>query len=331
MAGARLTVLTWNLYCGASVYRVAAGGPAGIAAGVAAAWAMVQATDFAARAEAISGEIAAIEPDVVGLQEVAHFQVRPPAPPGGAALPTASLDFLGILGKALASRGLDYRVAALADSYAIEMPSATGELVRIADRNAILVRREVPWSRPTTGRFEAASVMRIGPVALDIHRSWAAVDLGHAGGAPTRFVTTHLDPDDAAVQLAQVLELERGAARAEHPVVLTGDFNSRADSRGTETYQRMLEAGFVDAWLTAGESAGFTGVQGEDLRHPESRLDHRIDFVLTRGAIRATLALLMGTASASRTPSGLWPSDHAGVAATLEQYRVDPPEGNGGR
>ena len=51
----------------------------------------------------------------------------------------------------------------------------------------------------------------------------------------------------------------------------------------------------------------------------------RIDFVLFRdpklGAIRgpfdALAASIVGNAPSDRTPSGLWPSDHAGVVATL--------------
>ena len=42
----------------------------------------------------------------------------------------------------------------------------------------------------------------------------------------------------------------------------------------------------------------------------------RIDLILTRGPIAATEAFLVGHA-ASDLRSGLWPSDHAGVVATL--------------
>jgi hypothetical protein len=42
----------------------------------------------------------------------------------------------------------------------------------------------------------------------------------------------------------------------------------------------------------------------------------RIDLILTRGPIAATEAFLVGHTAAGLR-SGLWPSDHAGVVATL--------------
>jgi hypothetical protein len=39
--------------------------------------------------------------------------------------------------------------------------------------------------------------------------------------------------------------------------------------------------------------------------------------VLTRGGFDTVDADVVGEESTDRTPSGLWPSDHAGVVATL--------------
>jgi hypothetical protein len=50
---------------------------------------------------------------------------------------------------------------------------------------------------------------------------------------------------------------------------------------------------------------------------PVSSFSARIDLVLFRGDFEATGADLVGEIPADRTPSGLCPSDHAGVAATL--------------
>ena len=81
----------------------------------------------------------------------------------------------------------------------------------------------------------------------------------------------------------------------------------------------MLAAGFVDAWTTTnGDDAGFTWGHAADLRNPEPTLTERIDFVLTRGGITASSANRVGHEREDRTPSGLWPSDHAGVWALLQ-------------
>jgi len=60
--------------------------------------------------------------------------------------------------------------------------------------------------------------------------------------------------------------------------------------------------------------AGLVG--GRIARGKRSRL-LRIDLVLFRGAFGVADISLFGNQPADGTSSGLWPSDHAGVAATL--------------
>jgi hypothetical protein len=52
--------------------------------------------------------------------------------------------------------------------------------------------------------------------------------------------------------------------------------------------------------------------------NPVSQLYQGIDLILTRGNIRDNTIALYGTDSSERTVHGLWPSDHAGVAAWLK-------------
>jgi endonuclease/exonuclease/phosphatase family metal-dependent hydrolase len=107
--------------------------------------------------------------------------------------------------------------------------------------------------------------------------------------------------------------------------VLVGDLNSAADSSGpvppgndTPTYANLLAAGFVDA--AAGKNVkkpDLTCCQDADLANRNSNLTVRIDFVLTRGDLVASAVKVIGDKRGDKTPTGLWPSDHAGVTAIL--------------
>jgi len=101
------------------------------------------------------------------------------------------------------------------------------------------------------------------------------------------------------------------------PLVLVGDFNSPADGTGV-TYNDLVAARFADAWALAGSGAGLTCCQADDLLNGASTLDRRIDLVLFRGAFAALASDVVGEEPADMTPSGMWPSDHAGVVAVLE-------------
>jgi endonuclease/exonuclease/phosphatase family metal-dependent hydrolase len=104
-------------------------------------------------------------------------------------------------------------------------------------------------------------------------------------------------------------------------VIMAGDFNIVADSSLDPSfpgYQAIINAGFTDAWRSKrAPDPGFTAHQAENLLNPTSQLDRRIDLVLFRGGFGVADISLIGNQPSDRTASGLWPSDHAGVAATL--------------
>jgi endonuclease/exonuclease/phosphatase family metal-dependent hydrolase len=135
-------------------------------------------------------------------------------------------------------------------------------------------------------------------------------------------VTTHLNTVPS-VQLAQMQELI-SAESGVLPIVMAGDFNANADDPLDPTYATYLaalNAGFADAWTAAhggGGDPGYTCCQDQDLLNFPSALDQRVDLELLRGAIGVDGADLRGDNAADRTPSGLWPSDHAGLITTLE-------------
>ena len=105
------------------------------------------------------------------------------------------------------------------------------------------------------------------------------------------------------------------------PLVFGGDFNTTADDPSNPSYvvyQTLINAGLTDAWkLLHPDQPGFTAGQAPDLLNPTSTLSHRIDLILFRGRVGVNNMTVFGDLPSDRTPSGLWPSDHAGIVATL--------------
>lgn len=340
-----VTVMTRNIYLGADLSPLLAAPPPLVAFVARETFDKIQATDFPARAEALADEIATTNPHLVGLQEATLYRVQTP---GDAALggttpaTTVFQDFLEILLDALEARGLDYAVAVVQENTDAEVPVFTGNGadglptftdVRLTDRDVILARRDVAFSNPERAHYAVNQPFVIAGRPMVFLRGWTSL-VASVGGHTFRLFNTHLEVETfSAVQVAQATEL-LGVTRAEPlPVLLVGDFNSDAGGTQTPTYGLLTAAGFQDAWLAvnppSGRSGGFTCCHAADLRNGEPTLDHRIDLVwigdgfMTRqgragGGVHATV---VGDELADRTPSGLWPSDHAGVAATLQLAR----------
>jgi endonuclease/exonuclease/phosphatase family metal-dependent hydrolase len=280
----------------------------------------ILATKPAERAAAMAREIAEQRPDLVALQEASVLRTGS----GGPAI-TVRMDLLQSLLDELAGLGQHYTAVAIIPGFDAQVPSTLGFDVRITTQDAILVRTD-PLSnnlKVSNLQIEQFAVKFTAPTFIGTlidPRGWAAIDV-NAGGKSFRFVTTHLDSTHPAIRLAQASEMIRSAGNTSLPVIIAGDFNATADTSldpSYPTYQAMLNAGFTDAWQSkrAGDP-GFTCCQAPDLLNATSLLNHRIDLVMLRGAFQVTEISLIGNQPADRTPSGLWPSDHAGVAATL--------------
>jgi endonuclease/exonuclease/phosphatase family metal-dependent hydrolase len=101
--------------------------------------------------------------------------------------------------------------------------------------------------------------------------------------------------------------------------VLVGDFNSDANKTDAtfQTYRTIVNGGFNDAWnLAHASTLSLTCCQNENLGNSSSKLSVRYDLVFVKG-LTALDAKVVGDKTTDKTPSGLWPSDHAGVIATL--------------
>ncbi len=340
----RVTVMTQNIYVGAplEVLFDPELEPDDFPFVAAEIWGVVQATNFAERAAALADRIAREGPQLIGLQEVSVFHTQTPGDAAFGGTSSAidpALDFQQILLEALSARGLDYDAVSATRNFTGEFPiydqaspNQTTD-VRLTDFDVILARNDVVVSNPRHGEYAARLEVRVGGAPFPIRRGWASVD-ARVRGLSFRFLTTHLEPreEDPAIQVTQGNELLAAVdSLNDHhgwlPTIVTGDLNSAADGSETPTYGNLIAAGFTDAW---GDQGGNTCCQAGHLLNRPSQLDRRYDLILLsrdfevaapdfRGAIRATT---LGDLESDRTRSGLWPSDHAGVAATIEwQHR----------
>ena len=323
-----LKVMTRNVYLGASLDRIFdATTLEELVTATSMTWGIVQLTDLPERAEALADEIAATDPHVIGLQEAEIWTIRDPLDPH----PTVVYDYVQILLDALEARDRHYAVAAAATQITGEVPVFVPGVgirsVGLVDRQVILARTDLPshvfsTTNADDGEFIARHSERslLGPV--EFVRGWASLDVT-LGDQTVHVVNTHLERFNVAVQEAQAAELLGGPADSPIPTVLLGDLNSAAGSGGvpgesdTQTYEMVLSSGFHDAWSDSHTGKeGFTCCQAELLSNPVSTLSERIDVIFVRDAV-ATSARLVGDDPDDRTPSGLWPSDHAGVVANV--------------
>ncbi len=336
--GGSLTVAVQNLYVGADLTAfLESQSLAEVPDLVAREFAGIEASYFPERARALALEIASNPPHLIGLQEVSLFRLQRPGDfPAGNPRPAADtlFDFLEVFLAALADEGITYRTVAAYEGMDIEVPSinSAGEMddIRLTDRGVILARTDAPVDRPQSGNFATnlgVTVGGEGGLGLELTGGWASIETT-AGGRRVLFVTSHLESGDLApeIQGAQVQELLAALDTVTLPIVLVGDFGSTPDGTMTPTYDAVIDAGFIDVWAAARPGdAGFTCCQVADLRNPDSALNRRLDFVFyrdeaTRGGQppdESFEASLIGAASTDRTPSGLWPSDHAGISATI--------------
>lgn len=321
--GARAVgVATYNVYLGADLQPLfSAGSRAELVERAGEVYAAMEATDFRERAAAIADLLAESEPGVVALQEVARWEKGP----AGGEL-TVRYDFLRLLLDELAARGTPYRAVAANDNFTGRMPVSAAEEARFTDRDVVVVRDGLPAARLRTSRPAAAAYAarvtlpsRIPGLSFEVPRGWSAADVTVPGGT-FRFVSTHLEAfGGPGVRAAQARELAAAFADSPHPVVLAGDFNSRPGDGGG-AYGILAGAGYADAWTAAGgdPDGGWTAGQSGSLLEDDA-LSHRIDHVLYRpDGVRAVAAEVVGDREADRSaPTGLWPSDHAGVVTEL--------------
>lgn len=314
----QFTVMTYNLYLGADLTPLFGKSGIELVQAAATAFAHVAQTDFPARAEAIASLIAEESPDVIGLQEVALWQTAPLDHPDQL---QPVYDFLEILLGELAEIGHPYRAVAVNANFTGALPISATTLASFTDRDAIIARADLPPSRlrisnPTSQNFQASLPVPLGGTVIQVPRGWSTVDVRFAGKS-FRLANTHLEAYSEQVRNLQAQELAASLTASPLPIVLTGDINSLpTDLAGA--YGILTSAGFVDGWVEAMDGTpGYTAGQTDDLTNVPSTIDHTVDYILHNqdGRIDALTGSgdIVGEELDDRTPSGLWPSDHAGV------------------
>ena len=343
-----LRVMTYNVYLGTNLDPVIAAAsitpPDPVAALTAAtlAYAELQQTNFPQRAGKIADQIAAVQPDIVGLDEVALWSVSAPYNPetGEGAPFVTQYDFVKLVMAALKARHLNYVVASADTTSDVSAPVATAfdgsgnptafALVRFQDRDAILVRAGTRFRDPRHARFATFIPLTLLGTDNGLYRGWCSIE-ATVDGQSFRFVNSHLEAESPDVNLAQADELV-GLLRNEHnPVIWVGDFNADANTHAP-SYALITSAGFRDLWplahprdagLTNGPADGVGALDANGVLVPFKHLvfNARIDLVLLRdrlGRPHDVDAAIFGTEQKDRTASGLFPSDHAAVGMVFE-------------
>jgi hypothetical protein len=289
----------------------------------------VQGTNPPERMQAVAARILAAHPTLVSLQEIDQWYF------GSFDLAsqtcqnmTLQYDMLQELMSALAAQGGHYQIAIQAPE--ISFPPTPGLILpnnfvcaAVTDSNVILARTDLnrntfQWSNPQSAQFAAFVPFPTPNGTVDITRSWVSVDVQfHAG--TFRFIGTHLESFVDPVREAQGVELRAVPANTALPVIVAMDSNAQAFPLPQDaTYVDFMSSGYSDVWQEIFPSLpGLTCCQNETDNNPVSELYQRIDLILTLGNIEGQNIKVIGADPGSRLADGLWPSDHAGVAAQV--------------
>jgi endonuclease/exonuclease/phosphatase family metal-dependent hydrolase len=217
--------------------------------------------------------------------------------------------------------------------------------VSVRDRDVIFARSDIAAKTdyyqlcdvqsPSGQGCNYVSRLFLGPIP-PVTRGFVAVS-SEIDGTDYLFVNTHLevegiynlfDPEKTPIQSLQADELLDVLKDQEDfdRLILVGDMNSSPNdpALGADTpYTKFADAELYDAWLLRpGNVAGLTCCQLEDLSNRVSMLVRRIDLILmSEMPPKVKDVRVIGEVAADRLMPhglGLWPSDHASVAAGLQ-------------
>jgi endonuclease/exonuclease/phosphatase family metal-dependent hydrolase len=307
------TVMTINVYQGTELEHVVAAGyanqPDAMPAAVSTDYANVVATNFPQRAQALAQEIVSAHADLVGLQEVATWSVDG----------VVSYDFAKTLIAALAARGQRYHVVIVRRNFGAAAQDTNGHTISLTEQTAIIARTlpkaRLRLSNAQSHDFTFRTTIPFLGGRFDLGGGWVSVD-ATIGGTTFRFATTHMDPELQLMRDAQAKQIVQEADTDGIPLVLAGDTNS---DPATPAYATFVGNGLKDVWaaLHPGDP-GLTccHVPPDAINDPNAAFDRRVDYVFAGRGVKA-VAIRSWNTRPSEMVGGLWPTDHAALAATL--------------
>lgn len=287
----------------------------------------VRATDPPGRMQALAKQIIAASPTLVSLQELDQWYTGPfNTSTGKCGDVTLEFDMLSDLMAALESQGAHYQAHVSQNWFVPPVPGLilpnTYLCVQVIDSIAILARTDIDSKLQVSNEqhqvFENILYFPTPVATVPFARGWISLDATF-NGRTFRFIGTHLESVDPTIRQLQGGELRQGPANTSLPVIIAMDSNSPAFPlpQGS-TYIDFMNAGYHDVWSDLmPQDPGLTCCQAQFDNNVESQLYQRIDLLLTMGNIEGQRISLFGVTQSSKTPSGLWPSDHAGVAAQV--------------
>ena len=355
-----VTVMTRNLYLGADLnppIRAALAQPNGsfaqlvaLANGTHATRDIVDETDFPVRARLLASEVAATQPDLVALQEVALWRHGPLELDqiAVANATTVDIDFLQVLMDELAALGASYTVVKVQQEADVEAPSFVGSNpfdptadasdIRLTMRDAVLMRVDPGLTviASGSGNYATRFTVGIGPFSYTFLRGYVWADV-RVGAKTLRFIDTHLESEFSIFALGQARELLAGPAGTNISVTIACDCNSDPLNNSgkppidltphSAPYNFIVGHGFTDEWLEfAPADEGWTSGLSQFVNDPTADgFDHRIDMIFARTAGGQVASVDKGEVTGNElgdrdAATGLWPSDHAGVVLRLRGW-----------
>jgi hypothetical protein len=236
----------------------------------------------------------------------------------------------------------------------LDLDAEPDVLIRVLDRDVILARGDInatavdfPCFKPSADGCNydyIASAEVLGGV-INIERGFVGVD-ATINDQDYRFVNTHLevqspsdDPLAPLIQAIQATQLVGTLSLTTPPgikLLVVGDINSspldppfptplgiayppyQQLANGTDFLNNLISFPYSDIWtLRPGKPKGFTCCQAADLSNAESILYERIDVIFSLIRPAGVKANVLNNNPEDKTPSGLWPSDHATVVGRL--------------
>lgn len=232
------------------------------------------------RKEILLRSIEAYDPDIIGTQETLDFQA-------------------------------EYLVQTLKGGYrrlGIDRDANTrGEAVTVLYRHSLLL--PVEYGNFWLSETPEAPASKSWDSSLTRMVTW--IRFYHL---PTKrfflFYNTHFDHrgEEARRQSAALMCRDAATRQAGLPIVVTGDFNARAENSAAWT--TFIEHGFQDAWLLAKERVG-PPITWSAFGPPADE-DRRIDWILVKGDAEVPVC-----ETVLYNEEGRYPSDHYAVHARI--------------